>query len=120
MGNISKPTDVVSPNAQLQTKFTPLDDLDQDNELPYRVTAPLVDQIRASVHSSLDHLHFHGNSKGESYIDCFLLQSLLDTLSDTLLAWRTLEEFVPHRIRHLGISNVNRNNLELMHTTLWM
>ena len=51
----------------------------------------------------------------QTYLDCVVLHSPLQTLSETLIAWRTLEEFVPHRIRHLGISNVNLNNLELLY-----
>ncbi|KAL8897521.1 MAG: hypothetical protein Q9207_007173 [Kuettlingeria erythrocarpa] len=106
----------LSLSVQLQTKFTSLDGQDQEEQLPYRAIDPIVDQIRASVRSSLAHLQVHSSSsQEESYINCFLLHSPLDTLSDTLLAWRTLGEFVPHRIRHLGISNVNRNNLGLIY-----
>lgn len=39
----------------------------------------------------------------------------METLSDTLLAWQTIEEFCPNRVRYLGISNVNLNNLELLY-----
>ena len=49
------------------------------------------------------------------YIDCVIFHSPLQTLSETLIAWRTLKEFVPHRIRHLGIANVNLNNFELLY-----
>lgn len=35
-----------------------------------------------------------------------VLHSPLRTLSQTLEAWTTLEAFVPHKIHHLGISNV--------------
>lgn len=51
----------------------------------------------------------------ESYIDCVLLHSPLDTVADTLAAWNKLEKFVPYKIRHLGISNINLNNLEIIY-----
>lgn len=75
--------------------------------------------MRSSVASSLVNLRTGGADDIEAltlpYIDCFILHSPLRTLSETLIAWRTLEEFVPHRIRHLGIANVNLNNLELLY-----
>ena len=39
----------------------------------------------------------------------------MDTVADTLAAWNALEEYVPHKIRHLGISNINLNNLEIFY-----
>ncbi|KAI4208167.1 MAG: hypothetical protein LQ348_000306 [Seirophora lacunosa] len=100
----------------IQTKFTPLDGHDHDARLPYTATSSLPSQIRSSVLSSLSHLSFPANDPSPlPYIDCLLLHSPLSTLSSTLLAWRTLESFVPDRIHHLGISNVNLNNLELMY-----
>lgn len=76
--------------------------------------------MRSSVASSLVNLRTGGGAgdievSTPAYIDCVILHSPLQTLSETLIAWRTLEEFVPHRIRHLGIANVNLNNLELLY-----
>ncbi|KAL9015103.1 MAG: hypothetical protein Q9173_000284 [Seirophora scorigena] len=92
---------------------------DHDARLPYTATSSLPSQIWSSVLSSLSslsHLSFLTNDPSSlPYIDCLLLHSPLSTLSSTLLAWRTLEFFVPDRIHHLGISNVNLNNLELMY-----
>lgn len=34
-----------------------------------------------------------------------LLHSPLQTIEDTITAWKTLETYVPHKIRNLGISN---------------
>lgn len=65
------------------------------------------------MNSSLINLNTGENEK--SYIDCVLLHSPLDTVKDTLAAWNALEEFVPHRIRHLGISNINQNNLDIIY-----
>jgi len=44
-----------------------------------------------------------------------VLHSPLRTLSQTLEAWTTLEAFVPHQIRHLGISNVQLPLLEALY-----
>ncbi|KAI4251989.1 MAG: hypothetical protein LQ352_004526, partial [Teloschistes flavicans] len=102
----------------IQTKFTPLDGQDDDARLPYTATSPLPSQVESSVLSSLSHLSLLSPNNDPSqlpYIDCLLLHSPLSTLSSTLLAWRTLGSFVPDRIRHLGISNVSLNNLELMY-----
>ena len=88
------------------------------DSLPYRPEQSVADQIRSSVASSLDHLRTRradSEDSSQAYLDCVLLHSPLQTLSETLIAWRTLEEFVPHRVRHLGISNVNLNNLELLY-----
>lgn len=43
------------------------------------------------------------------------MHSPLRTLSQTLEAWTTLEEFVPHKIHHLGISNVQLPLLEALY-----
>ena len=102
----------------MQTKFTPVDGQELEG-LPYRSEDSIADQIRSSVISSLDHLRTGSaddeDEKSQAYLDCVILHSPLQTLSETLLAWRTLEEFVPHRVRHLGISNVNLNNFELLY-----
>lgn len=50
-----------------------------------------------------------------NYLDCVLLHSPLKTYSDTLEAWTALEEFVPNRIRHLGISNISLPILEWLY-----
>lgn len=51
----------------------------------------------------------------EFYIDCVLLHSPLPTDADTLAAWNALEEFVPDRIRHLGISNTSLSILKTLY-----
>lgn len=103
----------------MQTKFTPLEGQDLKG-LPYRAGASLAEQVRASVASSLHHLQAEDNleDEEEAYLDCVVLHSPMDTLGETLLVWRTLEEFVPKRIGYLGLSNVNFNNLELLYDLL--
>lgn len=65
------------------------------------------------MNSSL--INLNTGEDDDHYIDCVLLHSPLDTVKDTLAAWNALEEFVPHRIRHLGISNINGNNLDILY-----
>lgn len=60
--------------------------------------------MRASVASSLRHLAT-SDAEEEPYLDTVVLHSPFDDDADTLAAWRTLESYVPHRIRQLGISN---------------
>ncbi|KAL9103691.1 MAG: hypothetical protein Q9163_001285 [Psora crenata] len=102
----------------LQTKFTPPEGQDLKG-LPYGAGDPLAEQVRASVASSLHHLRAGDNLVDEEdYLDCVILHSPMETLWETLLVWRTLEEFVPKRIGHLGLSNVSFNNLELLYDLL--
>lgn len=65
--------------------------------------------------SSLHNLRLPENTNAETYIDCLVMHSPLRTLSQTLEAWTTLEEFVPHKIHHLGISNVQLPLLEALY-----
>jgi diketogulonate reductase-like aldo/keto reductase len=48
----------------------------------------------------------------DAYIDCLVLHSPLDTLQDTLAAWKLFESYVPQKIRRLGISNTNMATLK--------
>ncbi|KAI0011715.1 Aldo/keto reductase [Xylariaceae sp. FL0662B] len=86
----------------IQTKFTSIDGQDPDN-LPYNPQAPLEEQVNASVASSLQSFRCEGTK--ESYLDSLVLHSPLSTLSDTVKVWKTLETYVPHKVRQLGISN---------------
>lgn len=106
---------MTNEHEQLQTKFTPLEGQDVDN-LPYNAEDSIEEQVRASVASSLHHFRTGDDPKdeAEAYIDCVVLHSPLDTLRDTLLAWQVLEEFVPSRVRCLGLSNTGFSQLELL------
>jgi diketogulonate reductase-like aldo/keto reductase len=93
----------------LQTKFTSVDGQHPDN-MPYDAKSTLVDQVNASVISSLRNFNFAGVAKDEGeqqYIDTLVLHSPMPTLNETLEVWRTLEQYVPGDIRNLGISNCN-------------
>ncbi|KAL1894558.1 hypothetical protein Sste5346_005793 [Sporothrix stenoceras] len=108
----------------IQTKFTAPggQDLDGPNAPPYDPAAPIAEQVRASVESSLRNFTFPkpaaGDGDGEaaeeekSYIDCLVLHSPMDTYEDTLEVWTVLQTYVPHRIRSLGISNTGLEDLE--------
>ncbi|KAI1460854.1 Aldo/keto reductase [Annulohypoxylon moriforme] len=87
----------------IQTKFTPITSQDLNDEIPYDPLAPLVEQIHASIASSLR--NFNCVDSQEPYIDCLILHVPLSTFEDTITVWKTLEMYVPHTIRTLGISN---------------
>ncbi|KKY22136.1 putative aldo-keto reductase [Diplodia seriata] len=96
----------------VQTKFTAPAGQDPAN-MPYSPEDPIAAQVHASVKSSLLNL---AAADGEgSYIDCLLLHSPLPNIRQTLEAWRTMETYVPHQIRHLGISNVSQPILEVLY-----
>ncbi|GFG09473.1 NAD(P)H-dependent D-xylose reductase [Aspergillus udagawae] len=90
----------------IQTKFTSVQGQDP-NKMPYNPKTPVTEQFHASVKSSLHNLRpSEGSSSAEdAYIDTFVLHSPLSTMAETMEAWLTLESYVPHRIRNLGISN---------------
>jgi len=71
--------------------------------MPYEPDAPLAEQIRASVASSLAHFTFDGDEP--PYLDALVLHSPLPTAAETRAAWALLSAYVPRQIRHLGISN---------------
>lgn len=60
------------------------------------------DKVQQSVESSLRYFTIEGE---EPYLDSVVLHSPLPTIEETLTAWKTLEGYVPHKIRNLGISN---------------
>ena len=103
----------VNDTSQLQTKFTSPNGQDLNN-MPYDSRAPLEQQIHTSVASSLQNLRPTESleSVKDVYIDCLVLHSPLDTMQDTLAAWKLFETYVPHKIRKLGISNTNLEVLQ--------
>ena len=95
-----------------QTKFTQPAGQDP-NDMPYDASSPIAEQIHASVRSSLANLRqCHAEGEGEPYIDSLVLHSPFRAPADNLLAWRTLETYVPNTIRHLGLSNTTLPFLE--------
>lgn len=70
--------------------------------------------MKTSIASSLKNLcHSDDPAAAEhSYIDSLVLHSPLPSLDQTKEAWQACEQFVPTKIRNLGISNVTLPVLE--------
>lgn len=85
--------------------------------MPYDPKTSVTEQVHASVKSSLHNLRASdaSSSAEDAYIDTFLLHSPLSTMAETMEAWATLETYVPHRIRNLGISNCTLPILKELH-----
>ena len=100
----------------IQTKFTSINGQDP-NKMPYNPAASVSEQVHTSIKSSLQNMRPSSeNSSSEStYLDCLVLHSPLPTMAQTLEAWRAAETYVPHKIRHLGISNVTLGILEQLY-----
>ncbi|OAA59306.1 NADP-dependent oxidoreductase domain protein [Cordyceps fumosorosea ARSEF 2679] len=95
----------------IQTKFTPPGG--QNDNAPYDFDASIEDKVHQSVQSSLLNFTIEGE---EVYLDSVVLHSPLDTLNDTIAAWKTLEGYHPHKIRNLGISNATLGIVEALHS----
>ena len=85
--------------------------------MPYDPRLSITDQVHTSIKSSLHNLRPSPDSSSAdtTTIDCLVLHSPLPTIAETLEAWRTAESYVPHKIRHLGISNVFMGTLEQLY-----
>jgi diketogulonate reductase-like aldo/keto reductase len=82
----------------LQTKFTSLSGQDKNN-VPYDTSASLPDMVKQSLAASMRNL-------GTDYLDSLVMHSPMRRPEDTLVVWRTFEEFVKDgRVRYLGLSN---------------
>lgn len=96
-------------NLFLQTKFTSADG--QDYRIPYDPNANLHTQVWQSFNSSLKNLH-------TDYVDSYLLHGPYSYPSlgeEDWEVWTTLEEICQSgKAKYIGISNVNRGQLELL------
>lgn len=93
----------------LQTKYTPYPGQDPNN-VPYDHTAPIEDQVKQSLQVSLKNLH-------TEYLDSLVIHSPLNTVEQTMQAWRVMETFVDEgKVLRLGISNTYDYN---MFTTIY-
>ncbi|KAF2807220.1 aldo-keto reductase [Mytilinidion resinicola] len=100
----------------IQTKFTPSWSQDLDS-IPYNAAGTLEDQVRDSIQRSLWNLRFSvDQDDSRNYIDAVLLHTPLKSIDDTLRAWQVLEEFVPRKIKQLGIANTNLTVLKFLWT----
>ena len=100
----------------IQTKFTSVNGQDPTN-LPYDPATSISEQVHTSIRSSLSNMRpsAEESSSESTYLDSLVLHSPLPTMAQTLEAWRAAESYVPHKIRHLGISNVTLGILEQLY-----
>ncbi len=93
----------------LQTKYT--FQPGQDHRLPYNPSNAIAEQVTQSFASSLDHL-------GIDYIDSYVLHGpsrAVGLHANDWDAWRAMEQLYDSgQVRALGISNVSREQLELL------
>jgi diketogulonate reductase-like aldo/keto reductase len=68
--------------------------------------------VHQSIKSSLSPLKENGQS---FYLDSVVLHSPFVDFQDTLTVWQTLEQYHPHQIRNLGISNTSLNVLKALY-----
>lgn len=98
----------------IQTKYTSLSGQDPDN-IPYDPMSSITEQVKASVAVSLRHLRTSESESSaaddESYLDALVLHSPLKTIDETMEAWHILEQYVPNKIRSLGVSNCTIHTL---------
>ena len=84
--------------------------------MPYHPESSITEQVHMSIKSSLDHLRSSEASNGDSnYLDSLVLHSPLPTMAETVEAWRTAESYVPDKIRNLGISNIDLDQLRQLY-----
>ncbi|KAF9870121.1 aldo/keto reductase [Colletotrichum karsti] len=110
------PRTISRSSLYIQTKFSPA-----PSELP------IPDQVHSQIATSLKRLSVSDSlfkdgpeastppdENPDFYLDCVLLHSPYAAHEDTLSAWRALESYVPHRIRTIGISNVDLDELHAL------
>jgi diketogulonate reductase-like aldo/keto reductase len=99
--------DILRGDLFLQSKFTFR--RGQDRRLPYDEHAPIAVQVEQSFVSTLAHL-------GTDYLDSYLLHGPSQRVglsADDWAAWRAMEQIHGSgRVRHIGVSNVTREQLE--------
>ncbi|PGH36254.1 hypothetical protein GX50_00939 [[Emmonsia] crescens] len=102
----------------VQTKYTSIGAQDV-HSAPYDPSYSIADQIHSSIKSSLANLRplDDASSEKDAYLDALVLHSPLPTTNETLEAWATLEEYVPHKIRNLGISNCELPLLKTLYSS---
>jgi diketogulonate reductase-like aldo/keto reductase len=77
--------------------------------------APLADKVHQSIRSSLKNFTIEGE---EPYLDSVVLHSPMDTIQDTMTVWETLEQYHPHKIRNIGISNTTLSVLDALYANV--
>jgi diketogulonate reductase-like aldo/keto reductase len=88
----------------LQTKYTSVSGQDP-NRIPYDPTQPIEDRITQSLKVSLHNLQ-------TSYVDSWVMHSPEDTLEETMVAYRVMEQAVDDgKVLRIGISNCYDYNM---------
>lgn len=101
----------------IQTKFTPNACEGEPVEVhPYTKHASIATRVRESFKSSLHHLGLLEAALEDQYFDSYVLHAPFSNMSDTLEAWRAMEElYNENKVRHLGVSNFNIYELYELH-----
>ena len=81
--------------------------------MPYDPNLPIPEQVHASVASSMKNLA----TPDHPFIECLVLHDPYDDDEDTLTCWKTLETYVPHAIKALGISNAGLDIVRILNET---
>lgn len=80
-------------------RFTPIGGQDKTQPLPYDPSNRLETQINTSFHKSLENLR-------TTYLDSLLLHSPLNTLAQTVAAWKALMTLQDSgKVKFIGVSN---------------
>ena len=101
VGRAVKKSGIARAELFLQSKFTYV--RGQDQRLPYDPSAPIGQQVRQSLHSSLEHL-------GSDHLDAYLLHGPWGQgwSGYDREAWAALETLLDEgRVRSIGVSNVS-------------
>lgn len=85
--------------------------------MPYSLSQSLEERIHTSISSSLSNLSPSDVDDASSYLDCLVLHSPLPTIAETILAYQTMQTYVPHKIRALGLSNTTLPTLQQICTS---
>lgn len=101
---LSQNSQVKRSDLYIQTKFTSINGQDPNN-IPYDPQSSLREQVEKSIETSLK--NFTISPSEQPYLDSLVLHSPMPSMPETLEVWRTLEQYVPNKIRNLGISNTN-------------
>ncbi|KAG9257452.1 NADP-dependent oxidoreductase domain-containing protein [Emericellopsis atlantica] len=86
----------------IQSKFTSASG--QRGQAPYDPTSPLKTQVETSILGSL--VCFRVEEDREPYLDSLVLHAPYKDDASNAQVWSCFEEFVPDKIRYLGISNL--------------
>ncbi|CAG7555137.1 unnamed protein product [Fusarium equiseti] len=88
----------------IQSKFTPVWAHDK-HKIPFDAGQSIEGQIKESIQQSFEHL-------GVTYLDSLLLHVPYQDPADNVKAWKVLETYVPNKVRLIGVSNFNLEQLK--------